>query len=137
MMVEKMLIVEDQGSIRKMLRIALGYGKYVMKEAETGSEALATFDTFKPNLVLLDVMLPGELNGFEVCKLIRHRTRDEIYKPYVVLITAKQQEVDIEEGRNAGADAYVIKPFSPVGLIEIIESRAEHSGPMRLIRKPN
>jgi len=136
-MVEKLLIVEDQGSIRKMLRIALGYGKYVMHEAETGSEALATFDAQKPNVILLDVILPGELNGFEVCKLIRQRTKNDIYKPYIVIITAKQQDTDIEEGRQSGADAYVVKPFSPVGLIEVIESRAEHAGSMLVIRKPN
>jgi DNA-binding response OmpR family regulator len=136
MMVEKMLIVEDQGQIRSMLKLALGYGKYVMYEAETGEEAMATFAATQPNVVLLDVMLPGNVDGFEVCQWIRKKTEGLVYKPYIVMITAKQQNDDIDTGRKAGADVYVIKPFSPINLIEVIESRSEHAGPMRIIRKP-
>ena len=137
MMVEKMLIVDDQGQIRNMLKLALGYGKYVMYEAETGEEAMATFAATQPDVVLLDVMLPGNVDGFEVCQWMRKKTEGLVNKPYIVLITAKQQNSDIDAGRKAGADVYVIKPFSPINLIEVIESRSEHIGPMRVVRKPN
>ena len=74
---------------------------------------------FKPDLMLLDVMMPGELDGLQVCQRIK---RDEATRHIrVVLLTARGQARDRETGRDAGADEYLVKPFSPLQLIETIE----------------
>ncbi len=69
---EKLLIVDDNGDLRRMLRISLGYGKYKMYEAATGAEAMQIAREQHPNVMLLDVMMPGELDGFQVCEMIKN-----------------------------------------------------------------
>lgn len=131
---EKLLIVDDQNDLRRMLRIALGYGKYVMFEADNGTAALEIVERERPDVVLLDVMMPGGLDGFAVCRRIRELAEAARYAPYVALLTARQQEADIEAGREAGADIYIIKPYSPLRLVEIIESRANAAAAMAVVR---
>lgn len=134
MMNQKLLIVDDQDDLRRMLRIALGYGKYVMFEADNGSDALDIVERERPDVVLLDVMMPGSLDGFEVCRRIRQFATARQFSPYIALLTARQQAADIEAGRDAGADIYIIKPYSPMRLVEIIESRATASATMSVVR---
>jgi CheY-like chemotaxis protein len=133
MMDQKLLIVDDQNDLRRMLRIALGYGKYVMFEAENGTTALDLVEHERPDVILLDVMMPGELDGFEVCRRIRQFAAAHEYSPYVALLTARQQAADIEAGRAAGADIYIVKPYSPMRLVEIIESRASSTKTMPVV----
>lgn len=73
----------------------------------------------RPNIVLLDVMMPGQLDGIQVCERIR--ADPEIAHIPVVLLTARGQQSDLEAGRRAGCDAYLTKPFSPLQLIETVE----------------
>lgn len=121
MLTEKLLIVDDIGQLRKLLRLTLGYGIYNMYEADNGKDALQLAQSIAPDVIVLDVMLPGGLDGFQICEAIK---RDAKLKSiFVVLLTACGQKADIEKGKQVGADAYVVKPFSPAHLIEVIESR--------------
>jgi CheY-like chemotaxis protein len=114
------LIVDDQGELRKLVRMTLEFGDYELHEAENGTRALEISNMIKPDLVILDVMMPGEINGYYVCEKLKQRSRDKV--PYVMLLTARGQKSDLEEGQSVGADSYLVKPFSPLELIENIES---------------
>ena len=127
MLTEKLLIVDDVGELRKLLRLTLGYGIYQIHEAKSGAEALAMAQALVPDVVILDVMMPGEIDGLEVCGAIR---RDPKLKSvFVVILSARGQQADIEAGRRAGADAYLVKPFRPGELIEVVESRRRIDAP--------
>lgn len=134
MMNQKLLIVDDQDDLRRMLRIALGYGKYAMFEANNGSDALAAVERERPDVILLDVMMPGGMDGFEVCQRVREFAAANDFTPYIALLTAREQVADIEAGRRAGADIYIVKPYSPLRLIEIIESRTDSPSKMAVVR---
>ena len=101
---KKILIVEDEISINDILSRALKKEGYIIKSAYTGEEALEFVESFKPNLVLLDIMLPG-ITGFDVAKKISKKT-------YVIMITAKDDIRDKLKGADLGADDYITKPFN-------------------------
>lgn len=113
----KVLIVEDELSIRKFISINLSRNEFNVEEAESGEEALEKFDMFSPSVVILDVMLPG-INGFEVCQKIRDKSQDVI----IIMLTAKGQDMDKIMGLEIGADDYMIKPFNPNELIARIRA---------------
>lgn len=121
MLTEKLLIVDDIGQLRKLLRLTLGYGIYQMYETDNGKDALELARSIMPSVIVLDVMLPGGMNGFQVCEAIKNDER--LKSIFIVLLTAHSQETDRDEARRVGADAYITKPFSPAHLIEVIESR--------------
>ena len=125
MLNEKIHIVYDNGDLRRMLRISLGYGKYKMYEAATGAEAIQIAREQHPNVMLLDVMMPGELDGFQVCEMIKNNP--DLKNIFVIILTALSSEGDRSEGNRVKADFYMQKPFSPLHLIEIIETR--HKAP--------
>jgi DNA-binding response OmpR family regulator len=87
MLKEKLLIVDDQEDLRKMLRLALGYGKYSLLEASDGEAALALARAEKPDVVLLDVMMPGKLDGIAVCRAIK--ADPELAGCFVLMLTAR------------------------------------------------
>lgn len=126
---QKLLIVDDQPELRKMLRLALGYGKYRLYEAGDGASALAIARAEKPDVILLDVMMPGELNGLAVCRAIK--ADPEMAGCFIVMLTARGQAIDYDSGNSAGADVYMIKPFSPARLVEVVEMRKRLSQPVR------
>ena len=134
MMSKKLLIVDDHGDLRRMLRMVLGYGKYIMHEAADGDHALHLIEQERPDVILLDVMLQGQIDGFEVCRRIRSSTGVAGYDPYVILVTGRSLPEDIEEGRAAGADAYVVKPFTSSEIIGVIEAVREPGSGMRVFR---
>ncbi|MCY6957524.1 response regulator transcription factor [Clostridium brassicae] len=115
-MKNKILILEDEKSIRSFIKIKLRALNYEVVEAENGNEALKKVDgTF--DIALLDVMLP-DIDGFEVCRRLR-----EIYPRIgIIMITAKGQEDDKVKGLGCGADDYIVKPFSPKELEARIEA---------------
>lgn len=121
MMNEKLLIVDDNGDLRRMLRISLGYGKYKMYEAATGAEAMQIAREQHPDVMLLDVMMPGELDGFQVCEMIKNDP--DLKDIFVIILTALSSVGDRTEGNRVKADFYMPKPFSPLQLIETIETR--------------
>jgi two-component system phosphate regulon response regulator PhoB len=116
---KRLLIVEDQADIRKLIRMTLEFEDYDIHEAVNGVEGLRKAIEITPDLILLDVMMPGELDGLAVCA--RVRADPALRQTKVVLLSARSQLQDFEAGTRAGADAYLAKPFSPLQLIESIE----------------
>jgi two-component system, OmpR family, phosphate regulon response regulator PhoB len=116
---KRVLIVEDQPDIRKLIRMTLEFEDYEIHEASDGVSGLRVARSIKPDLMLLDVMMPGELDGLQVCHQIKKDPESAHVR--VVLLTARGQARDREVGREAGADEYLVKPFSPLQLIETIE----------------
>ena len=114
------LIVDDQGELRKLVRMTLECDDYELHEAKNGQQALELATLMQPDLVILDVMMPGEFDGYQVCNKLKEDGSDKI--PYVILLTAKGQMTDLKEGIRAGADNYLVKPFSPLELIKYVEN---------------
>ena len=112
----KILVVEDEENIRTLEKLYLQKEGYEPVLAGTGREALRLFDEQKPDLVILDLMLP-ELNGEEVCREIRKKSTVPI-----IMVTAKSDEIQKLEGLEIGADDYVTKPFSPRELMARIKA---------------
>ncbi len=116
---KRVLIVEDQADIRKLIRMTLEFDNYEIHEASEGAGGLRAAHALRPDIVLLDVMMPGELDGLQVCKAIKSDAA--LASTRVVLLTARGQARDREQGAQAGADEYLVKPFSPLQLIDTIE----------------
>lgn len=118
---KKLLIVDDEGNIRKLLLVTLGYGRYKLYFAANGAEALAFTEEHEPEVIVLDVRLPGDIDGLEVCRRIKEHPK--LKNTYIVLLTGLAKDADREAGMAAHADVYMTKPFSPEKLIELIETR--------------
>ncbi|HEX7740540.1 MAG TPA: response regulator transcription factor [Marmoricola sp.] len=116
MSASRVLIVEDEESYRDALSFLLGREGFDVLTAETGPDALTVFDESDPDLVLLDVMLPG-IPGTEVCRQIRQRSNIP-----VIMVSARDEEVDKVVGLELGADDYVTKPYSPRELVARIRA---------------
>lgn len=121
-MKHRILIVEDQPDICKLIRMTLEFGDFEIHEAHDGETGLNMVRAIRPHVMLLDVMMPGLLDGYQVCSRIK---QDLVLRPtQVVMLTARGQATDIAAGEEAGADAYLVKPFSPLELIERVEVMA-------------
>jgi phosphate regulon transcriptional regulator PhoB len=110
----KILVVEDEPDIRKLVHYNLVQDHYKVIEAESGDQALKLIQRDKPNLVILDLMMPG-MSGLEVCRTLRGQ--DETAKLPILMLTAKAGEADRVLGLELGADDYLAKPFSPRELV--------------------
>jgi DNA-binding response OmpR family regulator len=127
---KRILVVEDEEAIRQTLRYNLTREGYIVSEASTGTEALQAARTERPDMILLDVMLP-ELSGLEVCRVLRQ----ELTTP-ILMLTAKGSELDKVVGLQVGADDYVTKPFSLAELLARIQALLRRSE-MRGSRRPD
>ena len=121
-MPQKILIVDDEEPLRLLVRATLedesGEGRYVIIEAADGNEALKMARQERPELILLDIQMPG-LSGLEVCKMLKDDpTTSDLT---IVMLTAKGQQSDRERGFAAGADDYFAKPFSPLELLQLVD----------------
>jgi two-component system, OmpR family, phosphate regulon response regulator PhoB len=116
---KKILIVEDQADVRKLIRMSLEFEDYEIHEASDAGLGLHMAASIGPDLMLLDVMMPGELDGLQVCR--RVKTDPVTRHVKVVLLTARGRARDRDATGPAGADAYLVKPFSPLKLIDTIE----------------
>ena len=114
---EKILIVEDDRSIALGLIHNLEYEKYEVRHASHGQAALPLVEEFDPDLIILDVMLPGK-SGFDILKELRHKGSDV----HVIILSARTGEMDKVEGLRLGADDYVSKPFSLRELLARVEA---------------
>ena len=119
----KVLVADDEDSLRVLLRAVLNSEEeFEFAEAVDGDDTLVKIKENKPDILILDVMMPGK-TGFEVCEMIK---QTEEYKDYqdiiVVILTAKGQESDQEWAESCGADYFLRKPFSPLELIDILKS---------------
>ena len=113
----KILVVEDEEMIRFGLQTNLELENYIVETAEDGKEAIAKIDSFEPDLVLLDLMLPKK-SGIEVCRVIR-KLRPQTY---IIMLTAKTEETSKVLGLEMGADDYVTKPFSIMELLARVKA---------------
>ena len=119
---KKLLIADDELGIRRLVRMTLESDQYEIIEAADAQEALGMARAHRPELVLLDVMMPKG-TGFDVCRAIKQdpETKDIT----VVMLTARSQKSDVAEGEVAGADDYFTKPFSPVNLVRKVDQILE------------
>lgn len=108
----KILLVEDEESIRSFLKINLERNDFKVIEAESGEEGLKKAEGEKPEIAILDVMLPG-ITGFEVC----HELRSKYADMGIIILTAKGQDIDKIMGLEYGADDYIVKPFNPLEVV--------------------
>lgn len=122
----KVLVVEDEESIRRFIILNLKAAGYDAGEAASGEEALARLTTFSPDVIVLDLMLPG-MDGLEVCQRIRETTPDTL----VVMLTAKGLDTDKILGLELGADDYMVKPFNPLELIARIKAMLRRRGRLK------
>ncbi|GAB3366152.1 response regulator transcription factor [Giesbergeria giesbergeri] len=117
---KRILIVEDHADIRRLIRMTLEFEDHEIHEAANADEGLAQVRLVRPDLLLLDVMMPGSMDGLDLCRLVK--SDPTLGQPSVILLTARGQSQDVEVGMGAGANAYLLKPFSPLKLIETINS---------------
>ena len=119
----RVLVVDDDASLAEMLSIVLRQEGFDSRVCPRGDQALAAFRDYGPDVVLLDLMLPGR-DGIDVCKEIRAESGVPI-----VMLTAKGDTVDVVVGLESGADDYVVKPFKPKELIARIRARVRRLDP--------
>jgi two-component system response regulator RegX3 len=112
----KVLVIEDEESFREALEFILTKEGFQIESAASGPDGIAAFDKYNPDIILLDLMLPG-MSGTDVCKSIRAKSNVPI-----IMLTAKDAEVDKVVGLEVGADDYVTKPFSSPELIARIRA---------------
>lgn len=122
----KLLIVEDQADIRRLIRWSLEDSGFQIEEAANGTTGLELAKKHKPELMLLDVMMPGGLDGIEVCKAVK--ADPTLTHTIIIMLTAKASSKDHEQARDAGADSFLPKPFSPARLLELIEALMKQRG---------
>jgi CheY-like chemotaxis protein len=118
---KKILIVDDQVEVRELVQVTLEIGDYQILSAENGQQAIEIARAEHPDIILLDIMMPGsDIDGIEACR--RLKADPATAGITIVMLSTKGQEIDIETGRTAGADDYFTKPFSPIALIEKVEA---------------
>jgi len=118
-MAPKVLLVDDNADVRNLLRLTLSFDEYDLREADNGVNALGIIHDWHPDVVLLDIMMPGEKDGLQVCREVK---QDPALKNiFIAILTARGQKKDIENGEIAGADAYLTKPFSPMELADKVK----------------
>lgn len=114
---QKILIIEDEPNIRELVLYNLNQNGYEGIGAEDGIQGLALVESEKPDLILLDIMLPGK-NGYDICKELREKGN----KTPIIMLTAKNEEIDKVLGLEFGADDYIAKPFSTRELMARIKA---------------
>lgn len=121
-MKKKVLIVEDHADIRRLVRLTLEFEDCDIQEASSGSEGLLMATQFLPDLMLVDIMMPGEMDGLQVCRQVKGDP--SLFGTKVVMLSARGSVEDLERGELAGADGYLVKPFSPLTLMSLIDDVA-------------
>jgi len=116
--VRTLLIVDDEDGVRTLVRMTLDSARYEIIEAADGRRALELAREHRPDLVLLDVMLP-DMSGLEVCRQLK--SQPELGSTTVIMLTARAQSSDVGDAEEAGANGYFTKPFSPLALTRKVE----------------
>lgn len=114
----KILVVEDEESLLKLESILFTSKGYTVTGVRDGRSALEAIAADRPDVVVLDVMLP-DTDGFDICRAIKENPATSALP--VIMLTAKKSSLDLERGKLAGADAYITKPFKSVKVLEVIE----------------
>ncbi len=110
----KILVAEDELHIRELIGFTLTFGGHEVTTVANGAEAVEVAPTLLPDLIMLDVRMP-RMTGYEACHLIRQNPTLE--KTPVIILTAMGQDEEIDRGLEAGATAYILKPFDPMDLV--------------------
>ena len=108
-----LVVADDKSELRKLIRITFAGDDCRIVEADNGEDAIRLIQSEKPLIALIDIMMPG-IDGLEVCR--RVRADASVAATRLILVTARGQQTDVMEGIKAGADDYIIKPFSPESL---------------------
>ncbi len=116
---KKILIVDDRAEVRELVEVTLRSSEYISFQAESGEKAIEIAKAERPHLIIMDIMMPGGIDGLETTRILKGdpETRESV----IIMLTAKGQEIDREEGFKAGADDYFVKPFSPLDLIRKVD----------------
>jgi DNA-binding response OmpR family regulator len=118
------LVAEDERDIRELITFTLTFAGHKIIQASNGEEAVQLARETRPDLILTDVRMP-KMTGYEVCKTLR--SVPEFAKTPIVILSAKGQDEEVEQGRDAGATDYIMKPFAPDKLQQrVAEILAEH-----------
>lgn len=120
----EILIVEDELEIAQLIKQTLERESFTCQVAHDGLQALEFFSQQNPDLIILDLMLPG-LDGLEVCTRIRQQSN--VKDPYILMLTARGEEIDRVIGLSTGADDYLVKPFSPRELVARVRALLRRS----------
>lgn len=118
-MSKKILVVDDEPSIARLVKMSLAVEGYEVKTAVSGFEAMESVEQDKPELIVLDIMMPG-MNGYEVCMEIKKKPTTKNIK--VIFLTARGNPGDAQQGFSIGGDDYIIKPFDPEELLEKVKN---------------
>ncbi len=118
------LIVEDEADIAQLIKLYLEKEGFNCQTCRDGAEAIRIFEEWQPDLIILDLMIPT-LDGLEVCARIRQQPGSK--DPYIMMLTAKGEEIDRIIGLSTGADDYVVKPFSPRELVARVRALLRRS----------
>ena len=116
---KKILVVEDELKIRNVISMYLKKEGFCVLETGNGLEALTITEKEKPDLIILDIMLPG-MSGYEICKRIK--LNKDTKNIFIIILSAKGQKWEKSEGYHVGADLYETKPFSPKQLINNVKT---------------
>ena len=119
---KKILIVDDEPNIVVPLEFLMEQNNYDVRVAETGEQALEIISVYIPDLILLDIMLPG-IDGYEVCQKIRGNPKLNHIK--IIFISAMARSIDVAKGMGMTADEYITKPFSTADVVEKIRELLE------------
>ena len=116
-MPHKILVVDDEPALLRLMEFVLAREGHTMLTATNGEEALDEARRERPDLIVLDIMMP-KMDGYQVAEAIR--TDDELKHTPIIMLSAKAQEEDIQRGMAAGVDRYITKPFSPEDLTSLV-----------------
>lgn len=128
-MAHRILVVDDEPALLRLMDFVLARHGYTLLSATNGEEALALAREHRPDLIVLDIMMP-RVDGYQVAEVLRADA--ELASIPIIMLTAKAQEEDIERGLAVGVDRYVTKPFSPDDFVEIVAAHlgsAKQPGP--------
>ena len=122
----RVLITDDHADIRKLVRMTLDTADVEVYEADNAASALELIYRIRPKVVLMDIMMPGEMDGLDACRQIKADA--DLARTIVIMLTARGQQTDLDAGKSAGADAYLVKPFSPLELLDMVCKYANDAG---------
>jgi two-component system phosphate regulon response regulator PhoB len=118
-LIKKILIVDDVQEVRELVERTLRRDDWEILAAQSGEEAVSLARREKPDLIMMDIMMPGKIDGVEATRILKSdpQTRNCV----VIMLTAKGQQTDIDMAAKAGADDYFVKPFSPLQLLQKVD----------------
>lgn len=112
------LIVDDQDEVRKLLRMILAHEDFHFIEAHDGASAISQIQKYRPELILLDIMMPGYPNGLELLEIVK---KNKVMSTKIIMVSAKGQYEDVLAAAKLHCDAYVVKPFTRAHLTDTVQ----------------